>query len=54
VTTYKDLEHMSTEELRALVSSKGSLPPSSLITWPTQASYAAKGDWQGLAAYNKR
>ena len=30
------------------------LPPSSLESWPTQASYAARGDWSGLATYNRR
>lgn len=54
VTTYAELEHMSGEELRELIASKGALPPASLTTWPTQASYAVKGDWQGLATYNRR
>lgn len=54
VTTYNQLEHMDAEQLRVIVSAGGALPSSSLATWPTQASYAAKGDWQGLAAYNKR
>jgi predicted flap endonuclease-1-like 5' DNA nuclease len=54
VTTYAELEHMSVEDLRELVLSGGALPPSSLTTWPTQAGFAVKGDWQGLATYNKR
>ena len=29
-------------------------PPASLRTWPAQAAFAAKGDWEGLAKYNKR
>jgi hypothetical protein len=40
--------------LRRVVSAAGVLPPSSLDTWPTQASYAAKGDWNGLTEYNRR
>ncbi len=48
------LQHMSSEELREIITSGGALPPSSLDSWPMQASYAAKGDWNGLADYNKR
>ena len=29
-------------------------PPANVGTWPMQASFAAKGDWQGLMKYNKR
>jgi predicted flap endonuclease-1-like 5' DNA nuclease len=54
VTTYSALQHMSSEELREIITSGGALPPSSLDSWPMQASYAAKGDWNGLADYNKR
>ncbi len=54
VTTYSALQHMSSEELREIITSGGALPPSSLDSWPIQASYAAKGDWNGLADYNKR
>jgi len=54
VTTFGELQHMSSEELREVITSGGALPPSSLDSWPMQASYAAKGDWNGLADYNKR
>ena len=54
VTTYDALEHTDTSELRKIIAQGGALPPSSLDTWPTQASYAARGDWQGLASYNSR
>ena len=54
VTTYEQLQHTSTEDLRRIVSAAGVLPPSSLDTWATQAAYAANGDWSGLAEYNKR
>jgi len=52
VTTYAELEHTDPSDLRRLVAQAGALPPSSLDSWPTQASYAARGDWQGLATYN--
>ena len=54
VTSYEQLQHTSSEDLRRIVSAAGVLPPSSLDTWPTQASYAVAGDWNGLAEYNKR
>jgi predicted flap endonuclease-1-like 5' DNA nuclease len=52
VTTYSGLQHTSSEDLRKVVAAGGALPPSSLSSWPTQATFAAKGDWQGLASYN--
>jgi len=52
VTTYAQLEHTDPSELRKIIAQGGALPPSSLDTWPTQASYAVRGDWQGLASYN--
>ena len=30
------------------------VPPSSVSSWPMQASYAEKGDWQGLNKYNQK
>ena len=36
-----------------VVAAAGALPPSALATWPTQAAYAVKGDWTGLATYNQ-
>jgi predicted flap endonuclease-1-like 5' DNA nuclease len=54
ITSYNQLEHANTGELRQIIATGGALPPSSLESWPTQASYAARGDWSGLAAYNRR
>jgi predicted flap endonuclease-1-like 5' DNA nuclease len=54
ITTYAELEHANTGELRQIIATGGALPPSSLESWPTQASYAARGDWSGLATYNRR
>jgi predicted flap endonuclease-1-like 5' DNA nuclease len=52
VTTYAQLEHTDPSDLRKAIAQSGALPPSSLDSWPTQASYATRGDWQGLASYN--
>jgi len=54
VMTYDQLAHTSSKDLRLIVAAGGALPPSSLKTWPTQAAYARKGDWDGLAAYNAK
>ena len=54
VTTYAELEHTDPSDLRKMIAQGGALPPSSLDSWPTQASYAVRGDWQGLASYNSR
>ena len=54
VMTYDQLAHSSSKDLRLIVAAGGALPPSSLKTWPTQAAYAMKGDWDGLKAYNSK
>ena len=54
VTTYAELEHTDPSELRKIIAAGGALPPSRLDSWPAQASYATRGDWQGMAAYNKK
>ena len=47
VTTFDQLQHANTGDLRQIIAVGGALPPSSLDSWPTQATYAARGDWQG-------
>ena len=54
ITTFAQLEHANSGDLRQAVAIGGALPPSSLDSWPTQASYASRGDWSGLATYNNR
>jgi predicted flap endonuclease-1-like 5' DNA nuclease len=54
VTTYDQLAHANAKDLRLIVAAGGALPPSSLKSWPTQAAYAIKGDWDGLNTYNSR
>ena len=53
VTSFQQLEQMSPDELREIIALGGALPPSSLASWPAQASYASRGDWSGLASYNR-
>ena len=47
VTTYDELEHSDPSELRKIIAAGGALPPSSLDSWPTQASYATPGRLAG-------
>ena len=54
ITTFAELQHANTGDLRQIIAVGGALPPSSLDSWPTQASYASRGDWSGLASYNRR
>lgn len=53
ITTYEQLRHANVDQLRSSLAAAGALPPSALATWPTQAAYAVKGDWTGLATYNQ-
>ena len=53
VTSFQQLEQMSPDELREIIALGGALPPSSAASWPAQASYASRGDWSGLASYNR-
>lgn len=52
ITSYGQLEHSNGGDLRQIIATGGALPPSGIDSWPTQASYASRGDWAGLAAYN--
>jgi len=54
VVTYDQLAHTSSKDLRLIVAAGGALPPSSLKSWPAQAAYAKKGDWDGLTAYDAK
>jgi predicted flap endonuclease-1-like 5' DNA nuclease len=53
ITTYAELQRANSGDLRQIIAVGGALPPSSLESWPTQASYAVRGDWSGLATYNR-
>jgi len=53
ITTYAELQHASVGDLRQIIAVGGALPPSSLESWPAQASYAVRGDWSGLASHNR-
>ncbi|HEY6569246.1 MAG TPA: DUF1269 domain-containing protein [Candidatus Limnocylindrales bacterium] len=52
ITNYGQLEHANGGDLRQIIATGGALPPATIDSWPTQASYASRGDWAGLAAYN--
>jgi predicted flap endonuclease-1-like 5' DNA nuclease len=52
ITNYAQLEHANGGDLRQIIATGGALPPATIDSWPTQASYASRGDWAGLASYN--
>ncbi len=49
ILTFAQLASTSEPDLRKAVPHA----PSSIHTWPMQASYAAQGDWKGLTKYNQ-
>jgi predicted flap endonuclease-1-like 5' DNA nuclease len=50
IDSYAKLAATSVEELRSAIQSQGMRFAPSLTTWPEQAGYAAKADWEGLVA----
>ena len=53
ITTYAGLAAASEPAVREALYAGHILPRSNAATWAMQASYAAKGDWQGLTKYNQ-
>ncbi len=51
ITTFAQLAGASEDELRAAIAAAGMRFAPSIPTWPEQAGYAARGDWDGLAAF---
>lgn len=53
IDTFAKLADTSEPTLRDTLHAGGVAVPKSVSTWPMQASFAAKGDWPGLNAYNQ-
>ena len=51
IYTYEALAAKSADELRALFSAANRAAPANLESLPGQAEFAAKGDWEGLEAF---
>ncbi len=51
IKTFDQLSNSSREGLIGVIVAAGKVPPPGLETWPQQAVYASKGDWEGLRAY---
>lgn len=51
IKTFDQLSNSSREGLIDVIVAAGKVPPPGLETWPQQAVYASKGDWEGLRAY---
>ena len=45
ITNYAQLQHSNGGDLRQIIATGGALPPASIDSWPTQATYASRGDW---------
>jgi predicted flap endonuclease-1-like 5' DNA nuclease len=54
LASYAALAQANEPEIRRALHDGDMVPPSSVSSWPMQASYAAKGDWQGLTKYNQK
>lgn len=53
ITTFERLSKASAAELDAAIRAAGMRLAPSLSTWPEQAAYAARGDWEGLKSFQK-
>jgi hypothetical protein len=53
IDSYDKLASASEDQLRAAIKAAGLRFAPSLPTWPQQAAYAARGDWEGLNAYQE-
>lgn len=53
IKTFDQLANSSREDLIGVIVAAGKVPPPGLETWPQQAVYASKGDWEGLRAFVK-
>ncbi|MGQ9889612.1 MAG: DUF4332 domain-containing protein [Aggregatilineales bacterium] len=51
ITTFAQLAQASEDELRAAIEAAGMRLAPSVKTWAEQAAFAARGDWDGLAAF---
>ncbi len=54
ITTYAALAETNEPQLRHALHEADMVPPGDVATWPMQATYAVKGDWQGLMKHNER
>ena len=54
LASYAALAKANEPEIRRVLHDGDMVPPSSVSSWPMQASYAEKGDWQGLNKYNQK
>jgi predicted flap endonuclease-1-like 5' DNA nuclease len=53
IDSYDKLASAGEDQLRAALKAAGLRFAPSLPSWPSQAAYAARGDWDGLSAYQE-
>ena len=54
IATYAALSEANEPQIRRALHDADMTPPGNVSTWPMQASYAAKGDWQSLMKHNEK
>ena len=54
IATYASLAEANEPQVRHALHESDMTPPAGVGTWPMQASFAARGDWQGLQRYNQK
>jgi predicted flap endonuclease-1-like 5' DNA nuclease len=54
ITSYAALAEANEPALRHALHAADMVPPGNVATWPMQATYAVKGDWQGLMKHNEK
>lgn len=54
IRSFTQLSQASEDELRLVLKAGGITFAPSLHTWPQQAGYAARGDWDGLKAFQEQ
>ena len=52
--TYKALAAANEPQMRRALHDADANPPANMHTWPTEAEYAANGDWAGLMKYAQK
>ena len=51
ISTFAQVAASNEEALTKIISDAGMRRPASIVTWAEQATFAAKGDWDGLATF---
>ncbi len=53
ISRYEQLANISLQDLIEIISATNYISPPSIKTWPKQAAYVARADWDGLREYQQ-